>query len=50
MTEFKALRNAGDFPNKSMVEYATIRVEIPHRLIASSPQICGIPTIGMKIS
>ncbi|RMT48303.1 hypothetical protein ALP47_200117 [Pseudomonas savastanoi] len=24
---------AGDFPNKSVVEYATIKVEIPHRLV-----------------
>lgn len=28
-----AVRKAGDFPNKSVVEYATIKVEIPHRLI-----------------
>ncbi|EKG35777.1 hypothetical protein [Pseudomonas syringae] len=28
-----ALRKAGDFPNKSVVEYATIYVEIPHRLV-----------------
>ncbi|RMV90754.1 hypothetical protein [Pseudomonas coronafaciens] len=28
-----ALRKAGDFPNKSVVEYATIKVEIPHRLV-----------------
>lgn len=36
MTEFKKLRSAGDFPNKSVVEYATIWVEIPHRLIPSN--------------
>lgn len=28
-----ALRQAGDFPDKSVVEYATIKVEIPHRLV-----------------
>lgn len=28
-----ALRKAGDFPNKAVVEYATVQVEIPHRLI-----------------
>lgn len=28
-----AVRNAGDFPNKSVVEYATIKVEIPQRLV-----------------
>ncbi|RML82365.1 hypothetical protein [Pseudomonas amygdali] len=27
------LRKAGDLPNKSVVEYTTIKVEIPHRLI-----------------
>lgn len=32
----KLLREAGDFPNKSAVEYATIKVEIPHRLIPSN--------------
>jgi hypothetical protein len=36
VTESKKLRSAGDFPNKSAVEYATIRVEIPHRLIPSN--------------
>ncbi|WP_205300068.1 hypothetical protein [Pantoea sp. Tr-811] len=30
------LRKAGDFPNKSIVEYATIKVEIPHRLVPSN--------------
>lgn len=28
-----ARRKAGDFPNKSVVEYATIKIEIPHRLV-----------------
>lgn len=32
----KPLREAGDFPNKSSVEYATIKVEIPHKLIPSN--------------
>ncbi|MFI8382997.1 hypothetical protein [Pseudomonas sp. NPDC079086] len=32
----KLLREAGDFPNKSVVEYATIKVEIPHKLIPSN--------------
>ena len=32
----KLLREAGDFPNKSTVEYATIKVEIPHKLIPSN--------------
>ncbi|MEO8644941.1 hypothetical protein [Pseudomonas sp.] len=27
------LRKAGDFPNKAVVEYATVKVEMPHRLI-----------------
>jgi len=36
--ELKKLRNAGDFPNKSIVEYATVRVEIPHRLVPSNLQ------------
>lgn len=36
MIESKKLRSAGDFPNKSVVEYATVRVEIPHRLIPSN--------------
>ncbi|MDG9929051.1 MULTISPECIES: hypothetical protein [unclassified Pseudomonas] len=36
MTDSKKLRSAGDFPNKSVVEYATVRVEIPHRLIPSN--------------
>lgn len=31
-----ALRKAGDFPNKSVVEYATIKVEIPHRLVPTN--------------
>lgn len=30
------LRKAGDFPNKAVVEYATIKVEIPHRLIPTN--------------
>ncbi|WP_246228248.1 hypothetical protein [Pseudomonas nitroreducens] len=38
MIEPKKLRSAGDFPNKSAVEYATIRVRIPHRLIPSNLQ------------
>tara|TARA_R110000868_G_scaffold234868_3_gene488542 strand:- start:552 stop:947 length:396 start_codon:yes stop_codon:yes gene_type:complete len=32
----KLLREAGDFQNKSTVEYATIKVEIPHKLIPSN--------------
>ncbi|MDH4555750.1 hypothetical protein E8F11_11300 [Pseudomonas sp. BN417] len=32
------LREVGDFPNKSVVEYATIRAEIPHRLVPSNLQ------------
>lgn len=32
------IRNAGDFKNKSVVEYATIRVELPHRLVPSNLQ------------
>ena len=32
----KLLREAGDFPNKSSVEYATIKVEIAHKLIPSN--------------
>lgn len=36
MIESKKLRSAGDFPNKSAMEYETIRVEIPHRLVPSS--------------
>jgi len=36
--ESKKLRSAGDFPNKSVVEYATVRVEIPHRLVPSNLQ------------
>ncbi|MFK8400040.1 hypothetical protein M2D07_016175 [Pseudomonas sp. BGr12] len=36
MIESKKLRSAGDFPNKSVVEYATVRVEIPHRLVPSN--------------
>jgi hypothetical protein len=28
-----ALRKAGDFPNTAIVEYATVQVEIPHKLI-----------------
>lgn len=31
--EHTKLRNAGDFKNKSVVEYATIRVEMPSRLV-----------------
>lgn len=38
MIEPKKLRSAGDFPNKSAVEYATIRVEIPNRLVPSNLQ------------
>ncbi len=38
MIEPPKLRSAGDFPNKSAVEYATIRVEIPHRLVPSNLQ------------
>jgi hypothetical protein len=34
--ELNKLRSAGDFPNKSVVEYATVRVEIPHRLVPSN--------------
>ncbi|MCY1555314.1 hypothetical protein D9M68_919650 [compost metagenome] len=34
--ESTKLRKAGDFKNKSTVEYATIRVEIPHRLVPSN--------------
>lgn len=30
------LRKAGDFPNKAVVEYATVKVEIPHRLVPSN--------------
>jgi hypothetical protein len=30
------LCKAGDFPNKSVVEYATVKVEIPHRLVPSN--------------
>ena len=36
MIESKKLRIAGDFPSKSVVEYATVRVEIPHRLVPSN--------------
>lgn len=32
----KLLREAGDFPNNSIVEYATIKVEIPHKLLPSN--------------
>ncbi|MEH6486109.1 MULTISPECIES: hypothetical protein [Pseudomonas] len=32
------LRKAGDFPNKSVVEYATVRVEVPHRLVPANLQ------------
>lgn len=32
------LRNAGDFPNKAVVEYATIKVEIPHSLVPQNLQ------------
>lgn len=32
------LREAGDFPNKSVVEYATVRAEIPHRFVPSNLQ------------
>lgn len=32
----KLLRESNDFPNKSVVEYATIRIEIPHRLVPSN--------------
>lgn len=38
MLESTKLRNAGDFKNKSVVEYATIRVELPHRLVPSNLQ------------
>ncbi|MFK1507199.1 hypothetical protein ACIUZ9_21870 [Pseudomonas aeruginosa] len=38
MIEPKKLRSAGNFPNKSAVEYATIWVEIPHRLAPSNLQ------------
>ncbi len=34
--ESTKLRDAGDFKNKSAVEYATIKVEIPHRLVPSN--------------
>lgn len=30
------LRKAEDLPNKSVVEYATVKVEIPHRLVPSN--------------
>lgn len=30
------LRKAGEFPNRSVVEYATITVEIPHRLVPAN--------------
>jgi len=32
----KLLREAGDFPNKSAVEYATIRVDMPCKLVPSN--------------
>jgi hypothetical protein len=32
----KLLRQAGEFSNKASVEFATIKVEIPHRLIPSN--------------
>lgn len=38
MFENTKLRNAGDFKNKSVVEYATIRVELLHRLVPSNLQ------------
>lgn len=38
--ESKKLRSAGDFPSKSIVEYATVRVEY---LIALSRPICRNP-------
>ncbi len=31
------LRKAGDFPNKSLVEYATVKVEIPHIFVLPLP-------------
>jgi len=31
----KLLREAGDFPNKCYVEYATIRIDMPYKLIPS---------------
>lgn len=34
--EHTKLRNAGDFKDKSVVEYATIRVEMPSRLVPSN--------------
>lgn len=36
--EYPKLRTSADFKNKSSVEYATIRVEIPHRLVPSNLQ------------
>ena len=32
------LRSAGDLPNKSLVEYATVRVELPHKLVPTNLQ------------
>lgn len=32
------LRKAGDFPNKSVVEYATVKIEVPHRLVPANLQ------------
>jgi hypothetical protein len=34
--EHTKLRDAGDFKNKSVVEYATLRVEMPSRLVPSN--------------
>ena len=32
----KLLREAGDFPNKSIVEYATVRIDMPCKLVPSN--------------
>lgn len=37
----KLLRQAGDYPNKSVVEYATVEVRIPNELLPSNLQHTG---------
>jgi hypothetical protein len=47
------LREAGQFPNRSIVEYATIRVQLPNRLLPSNlhlPDIADDELISLYVS
>ena len=49
----KLLRQAGDYPNKSVVEYATIEVRIPNALLPSNlqyPDLAGETPITLSVS